>query len=85
MKKNSNDAIEPIAGEDKRLHTFPKVIILKVNVIVWLVFKLAYYDVAVKHISHCTMGTPLPTDPEFNSYFVPHTFELDLNQVKFGK
>ena len=30
----------------------------KVNVIERLEFELAYYDVAVQHISHCTRGIP---------------------------
>ena len=41
------------------VHTFLKGISLKVNVTVWLKFELAYYDVAVQHVSHYTME-PLP-------------------------
>ena len=34
------------------VHAFLKDISLKVNTIAWLEFELAYYDVAVRHISH---------------------------------
>ena len=37
---------------DKLVHTFPKGISLKVNVIARLEFELTYYDAAVQHISH---------------------------------
>ena len=40
--------------EDKGVHTFPKGTCLKVNVIVWLEFKLTYYDPAVQHFNHYT-------------------------------
>ena len=39
--------------------TFPKGICQKVNVIAWLEFELAYYDVVVQYVSHYTAGTPL--------------------------
>ena len=45
--------------EDKGVHTFPKGICPKVNVIAWLEFEFAYYDVAVQHDSYYSMGTPL--------------------------
>ena len=35
--------------EDKRVHTFRKSISPKVNVIEWLKFELAYYDVTVQY------------------------------------
>ena len=38
---------------DKRVHTFPKGISPKGNIIARLEFELAYYDVTVKHLSHC--------------------------------
>ena len=56
-----------------RVHTFPKDINPKVNLITCLEFKIAYYDVpdqhvnhyvteihdvAVEHVSHYTIGTP---------------------------
>ena len=40
------------------VHTFPKGICLKVNVIVHLEFELMYYDSAVQHFNYHTMGTP---------------------------
>ena len=35
---------------DKGVHTFSKGISLKVNVIVWLEFKLVFYDVTIQYI-----------------------------------
>ena len=43
--------------EDKRVHTFPKGICLKVNVIAWLEYGLAYYNSAVHRFNHYTMRT----------------------------
>ena len=37
---------------DKRVHTFPKGIGPKVNVIMRAEFELAYFEVTVKHFSH---------------------------------
>ena len=42
----------------KGVHTFPKGISPKVNVLAQLEFELTYYDVAVQHISHYAMSTP---------------------------
>ena len=39
------------------------------NIIVWLDFELAYYDAAVHHVSHYTMGIPLPTWERYESKF----------------
>ena len=44
--------------ENKGVHTFPKGICPKVNVIAWLEFKLAYYDSAVHRFNHYTTRTP---------------------------
>ena len=44
--------------EDKGVHTFPKGICPKVNVIARLEYKLAYYDSAVYCFNHYTMRTP---------------------------
>ena len=44
--------------EDKGVHTFPKGICPKVNVIVRLVFELADYDSAVHRFNHYTARTP---------------------------
>ena len=67
--------------EDKGVHTFPKGICSKVNVIARLEYELAYYDSAVHRYNHYTMRTPpfknysWPTvvrvtqRPFFNSYY----------------
>ena len=44
--------------EDKGVHTFPKGICLKVNIIARLEFELAYYDSAVHRFNHYTTRTP---------------------------
>ena len=44
--------------EDKGVHTFPKGICPKVNIIVRLEYELAYYDSAVNRFNHYTMRTP---------------------------
>ena len=41
----------------RRVHTFPKGIKMKVNVIMRLELELAYYDVAVQHVNHYTKET----------------------------
>ena len=43
----------------KRVHTFPKGICLKVNVIARLAFELAYYNSAIKHFNHYTTSPTL--------------------------
>ena len=42
---------------DKEVDAFSKGINPKVNIIAWQEFELIYYDVAVQHINHYTMGT----------------------------
>ena len=44
--------------EDKGVHTFPKGIFPKVNVIARLEYELAYYDSAVHRFNHYTTRTP---------------------------
>ena len=44
--------------EDKGVHTFPKGICPKVNVIARLEYELAYYDSAVHRFNHYTTRTP---------------------------
>ena len=44
--------------ENKGVHTFPKDICLKVNVIARLEYELAYYDSAVHSFNHYTTRTP---------------------------
>ena len=46
--------------EDKMVHSFPKGICPKVNVIAQLELELAYYDTAVQCFNHYTTRTPLP-------------------------
>ena len=41
----------------KGFHAFPLGTCPSVNVTARLEFELAYYDVVVKHVSHCTTGT----------------------------
>ena len=41
-----------------KVHTFPKRISPKVNVIVQLKFQLAYFEAAVQHFNYYTMGLP---------------------------
>ena len=45
--------------EDKGVHTFPKGICPKVNIIARLENELAYYDSAVHRFNHYTKRTPL--------------------------
>ena len=61
LYKDFSGTIKPIVGwgTDKSVPTFLKCINLKVNIIVWLEFEMAYYDVTVQHISHCATGTTL--------------------------
>ena len=44
---------------DKEVHTLPKDISPKINVIAWLAFELAYYDFAVQHVSHYALDRTL--------------------------
>ena len=44
--------------EDKGVHTFPKSICPKVNVIAWLEYELEYYDSAVHRFNHYITRTP---------------------------
>ena len=54
--------------EDKGLHTFPKGICPKVNVIAQLEFELAYYDSAFQRFNHYT--TKIPPHSSCISYVV---------------
>ena len=44
--------------EDKRVHTFPKGICPKVNIIARLENELSYYDSAIRRFNHYTTRTP---------------------------
>ena len=59
LEKNSSGTIYPIAWENKGVHAFPKHISLKVNIITWVDFKFAYYNVIVQQISCYAMRAPL--------------------------
>ena len=50
VSKNSGSTIYSIAEGNQRVHTLPKGMRSKVNVIVRLEFELAYYDVSVQHV-----------------------------------
>ena len=51
------------------VHTFPKGICPKVNVVVRLEFELMYYDSAVQHFNHYTPGT-IPLAQEFQCLII---------------
>ena len=57
--------------EDKGVHTFPKGICPKVNVIARLEYKLAYYNSTVHRFNSYTMRTP----PEQQWYYLTHSWE----------
>ena len=50
-----------IAGGNKEVHTFPKGISLKVNIIVELEFEFTYYKVMSQHVNHYAMENPQST------------------------
>ena len=50
--------------EDKGVHTFPKSICPKVNLIARLKYELTYNDSTVHHFNHYTTRTP-PQHPEY--------------------
>ncbi len=56
--KNSIVTIYPIARGIRVFTPFSRVTCLKVNIIAQLEFELSFYDFAVQHFSHYTMGTP---------------------------
>ena len=49
----------PYLEGDKEVHIFPKGISPKGNIIAWLEFELAFYDVEDQHVSHFTVESPL--------------------------
>ena len=58
-KKNSSGTILTHSWEDKGVHTFPKGICPKVNIIARLEYELAYYDSEVHLFNPCTTRIPL--------------------------
>ena len=65
--------------EDKEVHTFPKGICPKINIIARLEFKLAYYDSAVHHFNYYTTRTPPNASILLDQGF-PVEYELDIIQ-----
>ena len=61
FKKDSSDAIQPIAWRIRGFMPFSRSICPKVNVIVRQEFELAYYDLAVQRFNHYTTATPTST------------------------
>ena len=57
FQKNSCGTLQPITEKDNGVHAFTIGICLKVNVIVRLEFKLAYFVEAVQHNSQYTTET----------------------------
>ena len=57
LQKNSCGFSSPIAVDNKEIHNFSKGICLKVNVIAWLGFELAYYGIAIHHFTLNSTGS----------------------------
>ena len=79
--------LQPISGRINGIHTFPKGICPKVNVIARLEFELAYYDFAVHRFNHYTTRTPLEnlgnslywyTRIYLHTYSIRRTFDQKL-------
>ena len=62
---------------------FPQGISLKVNVIVQLEFELAYYNVAVQHVSHCSISLIIQTCVVCNN--CQFYFDFFVSAVSFSK
>ena len=62
--------------EYKEIHTFPKGIYPKVNILAWLEFELAYYDPAVQRFNHYTTRM-LPNDYKWVN------FKILQSQISF--
>ena len=83
-------------SEDKEVYTFPKGTSIKVNVIVQLEFKIAYYD-DTYHETPCLLGDDLPFCKvlELNNLlslkwkiglkksFIKHVYMVDIFLFKF--
>ena len=58
--------------EDTGVHSFPKGICPKVNVIARLEYELAYYDSTVHHFNHYTTRTPLFLTCKIEKFWIKH-------------
>ena len=67
--------------QDKGVHTFPKVIRPKMNVIAWLEFKLAFYDCGGQRFNYYNSSTP----PNFGCSSVSVSVCLCLIQNDYMK
>ena len=78
--------IQSWGGGDKGTHIFPKGIKLKVNIVVWLEFELAYLEATVQHLSHHVMGTPhdLIVDTLFNRCIYVPQFHTTGDSLEFN-
>ena len=61
LLKDSSGTFQPIL-KGISVHAFVNSISPKVNAIVRLESELAYYDVAIQHLSHNTRKTPSPLE-----------------------
>ena len=57
LQKNSNDTVQPIIGEIKRVYSFPNGISPKLDIIAQIELELAYFKAAVQYFNHNTMDT----------------------------
>ena len=54
LSKDIRSNISPIMRWDKKVYTFSKFIGQNENVVERLEFELAFYDVSVQYVNHCT-------------------------------
>ena len=66
--------------DDKGVHTYPKSICLKANVIVRLKFELAYNDSAIHHFNYYIMRTL----PRYFNRKIIKSFFFFWNSVKYA-
>ena len=57
-QKHNITSYKPTAGWNQEIHTFPKGINPKVNIMTQKEFKFASYDFAVQHVSPYAPGLP---------------------------
>ena len=62
-----------------RVHTFPKGISPKVNVIAWLEFELAYFEAVVKHFNNYITWSSLQNKSIRNKMSVYSLVEVEKN------